>query len=464
MSESNIDNNFFSYKTVLENMRAWRKTGTNHASLEFNKYDQGSIWFFRIFFYFYNGDSENSENLSGGLLAPSWELNSTDWYNIPSAYSFLKMNGENERALKLQSFIKLLSNISINSPWYFQEISGLSEAINRSWEKDIKIEETRKQITIKCLPESIDERIGTLIDLYKECAFSWILKKEIIPANLRKFDMGIYIFQTPIYNLHLGHSETEYSRINLSSIQSSSSNYISSYKYFELHNCEFDPSSGTNFYSNVNNKSGFGSDPLQEIKIFFDDIYEYRYNEFFAQALGDLISIDTSSSTTDETMSLDNNSALSELKQRLEYYSNIEKELEDVSNISSLYNTATISKTSNTTFSSFLSKVGCNIVGTVKSKISNILKSIYLGNIYKISIASAINDAKSLYNTGNIATISSLIDDVTKASTNSTEKAEGNIYESSTKNLTRKAKGNIFYQSNLKEPILDNETLLNSIL
>jgi hypothetical protein len=66
-------------------------------------------------------------------------------------------------------------------------------------ETDFKLED-RKSIVIKCLPDAYDNRIGTLLDLYRSICYSYTNKKEIVPANLRKFDMGIYIFNTPMYN------------------------------------------------------------------------------------------------------------------------------------------------------------------------------------------------------------------------------------------------------------------------
>ena len=45
--------------------------------------------------------------------------------NGNTALSYLKKNAETERAAMLEEFIYLLSEISANSPWYFQSIEGM---------------------------------------------------------------------------------------------------------------------------------------------------------------------------------------------------------------------------------------------------------------------------------------------------------------------------------------------------
>ena len=109
-----------------------------------------------------------------------------------------------ERAELLVEFVNLLSNINSESPWYFDEISGLEAALERKslTERDFKFEEQRQKISIKCKPDSFDDRIATLLDLYRSITYSWALKREVIPSNLRKFDMGIYIFSDPIIPIH----------------------------------------------------------------------------------------------------------------------------------------------------------------------------------------------------------------------------------------------------------------------
>jgi hypothetical protein len=187
----------------------------------------------------------------------------------------------------LEKFVNLLSNINCESPWYFSEISGLDAAMERKivMSENVLLEATRPKITIKCLPDAYDDRIGTLLDMYRAIVWDWKSKREIVPSNLRKFDMGILIFETPNSPFHIrkGQSPTEGDRFSYA--YGPTDLATSSYKYIEFHNCEIDYNSTKALYSALNNKEGFS--PEYNIDIHFDDCYESRYNEFDVNRFGD---------------------------------------------------------------------------------------------------------------------------------------------------------------------------------
>ena len=199
--------NYVSYCNVIDDIRnfrrAERKVYDDDGKLlmdKFRVFDTPGRKYFKVFFYFQNQDQDIPGN-DTGLLAPTWEvedINDFNYYQYNSAWSYLKMNNENERAEQLKSFVELLSDISSKSPWYFQEVSGLDTALERKvMDRDFKFEEARQKISIKCLKDAVDDRIGTLLDLYRTVTWSWMMKREVLPANLRKFDMGIMIFNEP---------------------------------------------------------------------------------------------------------------------------------------------------------------------------------------------------------------------------------------------------------------------------
>ena len=265
------------YEQIMSSRQSFRKISSEKDDY-FSHLDLPTTKYFKILFYFDNGDS-NAETMgykSTGLLAPTW-LNNTlkeeDYYMYNSAWSYLKMNGEDERANLLEKFVNLLSNINSKSPWYFSELSGLDAALERKqpMENNFIFEDQRKSITIKCLPDALDNRIGTLMDLYRAVVWSWQTKREIIPSNLRKFDMALYIFDQP-------------------TIPFIATEYNSSYKYIEFHNCEFDYNSAKTPYGTLSNAEG--SQMMYDINILFDDCYETRYNDVFGRMVGDLIRLD----------------------------------------------------------------------------------------------------------------------------------------------------------------------------
>lgn len=247
--------------------------------------------FFKIMFHFYNGDSDSSDN-HGGLLAPTWldSPDEYDYYMYDSAWAYLKNNFEDERAHKLEKFITLLSNINSECPWYFQEITGLDSVLERSQISDFKIEDTRKKIQIKCLPDSFDRKIGTLLSLYREIVWSWSMKREVLPANLRKFDMSIFIWESPVFGIHRGNGDTllDESHVN---------KFSGVYKLIELHNCEIDYNSIKTGYATINNTEGIQNE--YTIDISFDDCYEHMYNPIIMESIGDMVAWDTAQVTLD---------------------------------------------------------------------------------------------------------------------------------------------------------------------
>lgn len=225
-----------------------------------------------------------------------------------TAYNYLLLNAEYERALMLKSFITLLSEINSSSPWYFQEISGLDTALERKIfsEGEFKLEDKPRQITIKCLHDAYDNRIGTLLDLYRSVCFSYTEKKEVVPANLRKFNMGVLVFNAPIRGKG-GKSGIKENMIIVPDENTGSNYYIPSAKLIELRNCEIDYNSSKSAWGTLNTSSDPFS-PEYTITINFDDCYESRYNEIMGSVVTDFINADTNLSPNVKT--INDNSAL----------------------------------------------------------------------------------------------------------------------------------------------------------
>ena len=316
----------------------------------FNRLDNPDVRFFKLLFYFHNndmnvGDSRIGDFYSGGdcgLLAPTWnepgiprlmgsdeDVNSeqsTEYYMYNTAWAYLMNNYELERANCLREFITLLSQISTESPWYFQEISGVDEALTR---EKFTISEERRKISIKCLNDPVDRRIERLLSLYRSIVWSHARKCEVLPANLRKFDMGLFIYSGAVQGLNffkvpkpsgidgwknlkasdlikMGGTPEDvfWSDINDKSTQSPltipegaseqerklkeaewNSNLTANYKYIEFHNCEISMDSIKSGYGSMSNAEGFGQEFT--IDIYFDDCYENEYYREFLHQLGD---------------------------------------------------------------------------------------------------------------------------------------------------------------------------------
>ena len=145
--------------------------------------------------------------------------------------------------------------------------------------------------------DAYDDRIGTLLDLYRASCFSYQNKKEIVPRNLRKFNMGILLFSAPIRGKG-GKSGDPNNRIQIPSLGYNDF-YIPSTKLIEFRNCEFDYNSSKSPFGTLNTSEAPFS-PEYTITINFDDCYESRYNEIMQEVITDFINIDINTERTND--------------------------------------------------------------------------------------------------------------------------------------------------------------------
>lgn len=310
-----MQENIKSYNSIYQLREAFRRSGGHSDTFanEFNRLETPASLYFRIFFHF---------NTGYGLLNTGREFIDFDstrltyTENTNTATSYLYVNGEMQRKQMLDDFVTLLSNINTYSPWYFQSIDGLQDALQRSeYTGEFKIDEEPRSITIKTLEDSYDNRISTLLDLYKAVAFSKIQHKEILPANLRRFDMSIYIINTPLAYVHYGYGDVDREKerhglngrppVSLTDMgdpevtfeipsyrewSNGSGDIFSSAKLIELQGCEIDANSAASAYTEVKSDEPFGMS--HEIKITFKNVIEQRFNDTLNRIIGDYIFMD----------------------------------------------------------------------------------------------------------------------------------------------------------------------------
>ena len=265
----------YSTEDYIKDRNRWRK--------QINNAYGGIGWFyFKIFFNFNTNYGLLGGVLRQGMIKPS-NVNTANKY-LQDIENLPLYNSENikDRRESLNKFIKTLSYISSEAPWYFREISGFNN-IKGAYTNDFNKE---KEITIKCLEEAIDMRLGTLFDLYKYACYDNINGKEIIPANLRKFEMSVMIFNVPFKLYNTGFSYDENKNINPTDINVTDNLKNSmSFKMYTFQNCEFDVDSMNEVGDTLSNENSFnlGSNI---IKIKYDRVYEHRMNQFYEYLFG----------------------------------------------------------------------------------------------------------------------------------------------------------------------------------
>lgn len=238
-------------------------------------------WFyFKIFF-----DFDTQYGLFGGLL------NNVDiMHSTTSASKFLHISKELYAGEKLQhrltalyKFANTLSYIQSSAPWFFKSIKGLDKA-STDYTTDFSKE---KYIEIGCGYEGIDLRLNTLLDLYKYVCYDDINCKEILPDNLRKFDMTVVVFNTPLKKLQtsmLSISAGSFDYKNISGINGYDN--VMTYKMFTFKNCEISKESlGLMMPGDMNNETPFQLGN-SSIKIVYDRVYTHTSNEFMEFVLG----------------------------------------------------------------------------------------------------------------------------------------------------------------------------------
>lgn len=296
------DDNIFSQQTLRNTIYNFRSSGTRHS--DFNALDEPGTFFFKPIFYFTGLESQIDDAPGGGLLYPSWTkeymVNNAEEENLHitqdsfyedaglenSAYNYLMRNDEEDRAKLIKLFVETLSSICVKSPWYFQSVSGLDTAVEKKFYIEPKIDETRRQIKFELLPDAYDTRIGTMLDAYRSACFSWQSKREIVPANLRKFDMGLYIYLKPVQSkqgplIPIGKYDKD---IN-----------VASHKYLEFHNCEINTES-FKFGDAFSNAEASGTQMKYTLTIDYDECFEDRINDQFVGVIGDCIAHDINAS------------------------------------------------------------------------------------------------------------------------------------------------------------------------
>jgi hypothetical protein len=122
--------------------------------------------------------------------------------------SFMNNGSGGLRADALNQFKNLLRQINDQSPWFFQSIQGLDKlaqvakfgynGANDSGTFNSS-RTSGKSLIFNCL-ESINLRVSVLAELYRQSTFDFDYMRELVPRNLRKFKMFIFVSEVRNFN------------------------------------------------------------------------------------------------------------------------------------------------------------------------------------------------------------------------------------------------------------------------
>ena len=173
--------------------------------------------------------------------------------NTYSAYNYLKARGNVAEAARLEEFKRLLLFTVQSQPWFFQSIAGLDKIWKNASIMDNPYKGKDIILEIETL-ESLDLRIGYLADLYRHIVNDTLYMRELVPMNLRKFSMDIYLAefrnlrsltQSAVFYNTLVYNNKRYANLAQSAlelIRAGSDYFINNASFFKfaLKFCEFD--------------------------------------------------------------------------------------------------------------------------------------------------------------------------------------------------------------------------------
>lgn len=304
--ETGRDMNPLSYSHILEDIRRFRNQ--QDEDVPGAKFEDPATFYFKVFFYFNNthdNDIGRSSNLLGTIAGVpedewEWEVHDNDggdkfvrsknveemWSKYKSfqntALGYLISMGQDDRAHELSTFINILSNISNETPWMIKGVEGLNEVLLNYIHPNtgfVVPEETRS-IKLKLHNEPYDMRFTTMINAYRDAVVDKYRKLIVLPENLRKFDMGIYIFPSPYH--HFNRTQ----RVAVGGVQPSSNYYNTGSIYIELHDCEFNVLNGYDTLDSLSNEDGKQLEYTLEILV--GQAFITSYNEFLDVCMGDI--------------------------------------------------------------------------------------------------------------------------------------------------------------------------------
>lgn len=177
------------------------------------------------------------------------------------------------RLQNLKDFKFALNKINREMPWYWQSLSGLDRLqqynpLKSYWGGD------DAKLTIKCL-ESINLAITGLMSLYRKAVFDEGNWTYILPANLRKFSMYVYVSEIRDIDIATYINYPDFTDQNYS-VDDSINRDIAAINIpqlmFRLDFCEFDISSGSQSIADLSSASPEAA--TQEIVIKYENLYE----------------------------------------------------------------------------------------------------------------------------------------------------------------------------------------------
>ena len=158
-------------------------------------YDEFPLGLFDLNFV---DDLVQSQDASASQSSYDWapqSFTTTKYYN---AVNYLLSRNEDTRAGYMKAFIQGMMDIQRNTPYYFQKITGVDKLMDFDQKRGVRLKDCK--LKIECL-ESLDLRMKTLLNLYRQAAWDDNYQRWILPDIYRKFKMIIYVSEIKRFHM-----------------------------------------------------------------------------------------------------------------------------------------------------------------------------------------------------------------------------------------------------------------------
>ncbi len=126
---------------------------------------------------------------------------------VDSALAYLKRIGENERYNMLLRWISVFKTFIKGFDFLITDIEGIDEIVNQK-AGDMFTDDAKISVNVR---ETSDMLCQSLLTTWKHIWYDDIRQVEVLPANLRRFDLNILIYNSGYYNLAIYDSiETQF--------------------------------------------------------------------------------------------------------------------------------------------------------------------------------------------------------------------------------------------------------------
>jgi len=114
-----------------------------------------------------------------------------------SALAYLNRIGEVERYTMLKKWIEIVKDFIKNYDFLIMTCDGI-ETITNVKPSDFFTDEDKLTFSIR---ETIDMRFQSILTIYRQIWFDDVRKVEVIPMNLRRFDVFVLVYASGYYNM-----------------------------------------------------------------------------------------------------------------------------------------------------------------------------------------------------------------------------------------------------------------------